>query len=350
MVSCRFQHSKLFFARFLLPRAVLLLLALIPATSFLAGARPQAFELTGRIELPDGRIETRVRPRVFLQAIKTIFYDRTEADRDWTFRFSNVEAGKYTVFAIAPGLGSLKKTLVIGESQADGRGRIEITLTLLASSADSAEVSTVTLGIPKEATREYRKALDSLGKQDREAAIRHLEKAVRLAPQFADAWNRLGTISYKAQEYPNAERYFREAMEQDPTSYAPLVNLGAALLSQGKLHDALTVNLEAVERQSDDPLAHAQLGGTYFALGELDQAERHLKTAKMKDEKHFSNPQLMLARIYVQQENYSAVIEELEEFLRLHPDYPESEKLQQVIEVTREKMKAPSQPERKLWH
>ena len=343
MMGCRFQISKLVFARSFLPRAVPFLLALIPVTNFLAGAGTQTFELKGRIELPDGRIETRVRPRVFLQAIRTIFYDQTEASRDWTFRFKGLEAGKYTIFAIAPDLGSLKKTVVIGESQADALGRIAITLTLLSSGVTSTEVSAVTLAIPKDATREYRKALDSLGKQDREAAIRHLEEAVKLAPQFADAWNRLGTISYKAQEYSKAERYFREAMEQDPTSYAPLVNLGAALLSQDKLHDALTVNLEAVDRQPDDPLAHAQLGGTYFALGKLDQAEHHLRTAKMRDEKHFSNPQLMLARIYVLRENYSAVIAELEEFLRLHPDYPESGKLQEVIEATRQRIQCPAE-------
>jgi tetratricopeptide (TPR) repeat protein len=322
------------------------LIALLIAVSFyfpaIKGAILQTevprFELNGRILLPDGEIAPSIRPQVFLQSTRTIFYDQTVASRGWTFRFRGLEAGKYTLYVVAQGFGSSKQTLVVGKSQADSEGRIQIDVTLMAESADSAEVSAVLLAIPKDAKSEYQKALKSLSKQDRQGAIRHLERAVEIAPHYSDAWNRLGTISFKAQEYKQAEQYFREAIEQDPSSYPPLVNLGAALLLQNRLEDALSVNREAIERQPDDPLAHSQLGGTYFALGQLDKSEFHFKTAKSKDEAHFSNPQLMLAKIYLQRKEYSAAIEELEGFLRIHPDYHLSDRLKQLISKAREEL------------
>jgi len=302
-------------------------------------AEKQSFELQGEILLPNGEIDTDVRPRIFLQSITTIFYEQTVAARDWTFRFRAVEAGNYTLFVFAQGLGTFKKTVVVGASQADSKGRIRLSATLVPSSGSSAEVSAVALAIPKEASREYQEALECLGRQDREGAVHHLQKAVELAPHFADAWNRLGTISFKSGEYPEAERHFRKAIEEDPSSYPPLVNLGAALLSQNRLDDALKVNREAVKRQPEDPLAHAQLGGTYFALGELDLAKQHLKTAKGLDQAHFSSPQLLLAKIYAQLEQHALVIEELEEFLRIHPDHAYSAELKEVIERARRELK-----------
>ncbi|MGW8182259.1 MAG: tetratricopeptide repeat protein, partial [bacterium] len=307
-------------------------------------AEPLSFELSGQVKLPDGAIDPSVRPQIFLQSRDTIYYKRETASRGWTFRFKGLVSGKYTLFIIAQNLGTLKTTVLIGVSQADAEGRIQMTATLTPGNAGSAEVSALVLAVPKRATREYEKAVKCLGELDREGAVRHLEKAVELAPQFSDAWNRLGTIAFKEQVYSKAERYFREAIEQDPVSYPPLVNLGAALLLQNRLDDALKVNLEAVDRRPDDPLAHAQLGGAYFALGSLKLAESHLQSAKELEETHFSNPHLMLAKIYFQREDFSAVVEELEDFLRIHPDYPQQAKLEEAIKLAREKLRGSSGP------
>ena len=91
-------------------------------------------------------------------------------------------------------------------------------------------------------------------------AIEYLKNALDLAPQFSAAWNHLGTIAYQSGEYETAEKHFREALRHDPDSYAPLVNLGGALLSLNRVEEALTINLEAVKERPDDALAHSQLG------------------------------------------------------------------------------------------
>jgi tetratricopeptide (TPR) repeat protein len=140
------------------------------------------------------------------------------------------------------------------------------------------------------------------------------------------------------QRYEEAEGYFREAMKHDPQAYSPVVNLGAALLSLGKLAESLELNQRAVEMQPSDPLAHSQLGQCAFAMGDLVAAETSLTRAKSLDPVHFSYPQLVLAEICRLRNDLACVVRELEDFLRHHPDYPESETLRAIIRDVQEKL------------
>jgi Tetratricopeptide repeat len=51
---------------------------------------------------------------------------------------------------------------------------------------------------------------------------------------------------------------------------------------------------------------------------------RSTSIAKQLDPAHFSHPQLMLSEIHLQRNEQAAAIEELEDFLRRHPDAPEA--------------------------
>ncbi|MBI4877312.1 MAG: tetratricopeptide repeat protein, partial [Acidobacteria bacterium] len=141
--------------------------------------------------------------------------------------------------------------------------------------------------------------------------------------------------AYQTRKYSQAEAHFREALVQEPQAYEPLVNLGGALLTQGKLDEALAFNLHAAGRRPDDALANSQLGMNYFFLGKSDLGIKYLNIAKKLDPAHFSNPQLTLAEIYLRRNDRRAAAADLEEFLRLHPDWPAAEGVRQAIEKLR---------------
>ena len=107
------------------------------------------------------------------------------------------------------------------------------------------------------------------------------------------------------------------------------------LLAQGKVEESHSINQRAVEMRPDDALAHSQLGRSYFSLGELDSAQRHLKQAKALDPKHFSFPQLVLAEIYQRRNDSVSLMWELEEFLKYHPDSKRVPELTEWLERTR---------------
>lgn len=275
---------------------------------------------------------------VALHGSTSPFHASTLAGADGRFRFRNIQQGTYTLIIFVPGQGETRKTISVGPSTADRRGRIEIAVRLEDSRMTpdrSSVVSVRELSIPAKAREEYHKASRRLEARDVGGAIAHLERAVALAPQFAAAWNFLGTIAYQTKRYDEAERYFLRALEADPDAYEPVVNLGGVYVTIGRFDEAWKYNLNAVLRRPNDALAQSQMGMTYFGLGRYDLAEKYLLEAIRLDPAHFSHPQLTLAEIYVRRGQEARAADVLEDFLRRHPDNPARESIRAAISKLR---------------
>ncbi len=109
------------------------------------------------------------------------------------------------------------------------------------------------------------------------------------------------------------------------------MNLGGVLLNLGKYEEALQYNNEAAKRRPQDALAQSQLGMTYALLNQLDSAEKHLSNAIRLDPDHFSHPQVLLAQVYARKNDPARAAEQLEDFLRRHPDWPTAAKMNEQI-------------------
>jgi len=229
-------------------------------------AQAADFELIGHLQ-PEQSLP------VYLQGATTPFSATTEADLNGRFHFRMLLAGAYVLMT-----GGLQRTVEVGPSQADSKGRVRVTLDLRDAGAEpgserGASVSVRELSIPKEARREYEDAQTALGRRDVSAAVARLKRALDLAPQFSAAWNHLGTIAYQTGQYVEAEADFRKGLETDPDAYAPLVNLGGVLINLAKWDEALEYNRRAVLASPNDALANSQLGTAYFYTGDLDSAK-----------------------------------------------------------------------------
>jgi tetratricopeptide (TPR) repeat protein len=303
-------------------RAVVLMVTLC-AQAIQLGAQAN-FELTGRVQPPQSIA-------IRLQGATTPFNATTESDLTGRFRFRKLPAGAYVVI-----LGALQRTVEVGPSLADSKGRVSLTIDLRNAQVEKNldrqdRVSVRELSIPKDARREYEEAQKALGRPDVTAAIAHLKRAVELAPQFSDAWNHLGTIAYQTGEYAEAETDFRKGLEAEPDSYAPLVNLGGVLINLGKWDEALEYNRQAVLKSPHDALANSQLGMAYFYAGKLDSAEKFLTIAKQIDPAHFSHPQALLAEIRIRRNEPGAAAAELQDLLKWHPDLPDASRIKEQI-------------------
>ena len=308
-------------------RAVILILLAAPA--LLAGE--SKYELAGQI-LPE------TEAAVHLHGAVTPFTASTLSDVRGRFHFRDLLAGPYTLAVFIPNRGETRRTIEVGPSLADGKGRVAIRVEISDTGMETedsprrrAVVSTRELSIPERARKEYNEAQKKLSRRDVAAAIQHLERAVEIAPQFSAAWNNLGTIAYQSRRFDDAERYFRQSLDQDGNAFEPLVNLGGVLLTLGNLDEALQFNLYAVLARPNDALANSQLGMTYFAVNNLDLAEKYLRIAKRLDPAHFSHPQLTLADLYLRRNQRAEAISELEDFLRRHPDWPQAASLRATL-------------------
>jgi tetratricopeptide (TPR) repeat protein len=293
--------------------------ALLSATS----GQAADFELIGHIQ-PEQPLS------VYLLGATTPFRATTDADLNGRFHFRKLLAGAYVL-----AVGGVQRTVEVGPSLADAKGRVNVTIDLRDAGRDPPSeqhlVSVRELSLPKEARREYDDALRALARPDVPAAVAHLRRAVEMAPQFSAAWNHLGTIAYQAGQFVEAEGDFRRGLEADPEAYAPLVNLGGVLINLAKWDEALTFNRRAVLKNPTDALANSQLGMAYFYTGQLDSAEKSLTEAKRIDPAHFSHPQLLLAEIHLRRNEPEAAAAELQDLLKQHPDLPNASRIKEQI-------------------
>ncbi|HXB69278.1 MAG TPA: tetratricopeptide repeat protein [Candidatus Acidoferrales bacterium] len=288
-----------------------------------------------------GHVFPETRAAVSLHGATTPFTTSTQADDTGRFTFKKLDPGTYTLAIFVPSRGEARQTIEIGPSSADSSGRVNLTIHLKDADFAAEElsrrhaVSTRQLTVPDKALRAYEEAQKDLERRDTAAAIKHLEQAVELAPQFSAAWNNLGTIAYQTRQWRRAEDCFRQSLRQDPASFEPLVNLGGVLVTLHKLDEAMDYNVRAVLTRPNDALANGQLGMVYFELGQFDQAVKYLERARQTDPAHFSHPQLFLAEIHLRRGEKREAAEVMEDFLSHHPDYPQAAKVRQNIEEWR---------------
>jgi len=98
------------------------------------------------------------------------------------------------------------------------------------------------------------------------------EEALVLRPDFPEALNNLGVVSFEQGRYPEAAQFHERALILKPDYVAALNNLGNALKAQGQWPEAIACYRRALEVQPDLPQAQNNLG---LALlhGEFDCAE-----------------------------------------------------------------------------
>jgi len=90
-------------------------------------------------------------------------------------------------------------------------------------------------------------------------AIMHLEKAVRLKPDFPEARNDLGNAYFKARRPADAMLQYEEALRLWPGYCEAHNNLGAVLAASGRLSEAIAQFKAALQIDPDNPDARQNL-------------------------------------------------------------------------------------------
>ena len=312
--------------------AAWLLWMLIPAhpPPLHASQAARKLELKGRVLLPQGTLRPRRWITVNLLALGTPYYSRTVAQQDGRFNFKDLDAGTYTLLFLIPRVGQLARTVEITPSFSSAKGTVEKQfeftpelIALLLRPEERATVSVRELKISYRARREFERAQTRLRDRDAEGAIKYLQNAINQSGEFLEAINSLGIIHFQRKEFAEAEKRFRQALDLDEEAFEPRLNLGGVLLTLGQAKEALAENERAYEAVPQEALAAAQLGLSYYLLNDYGQAIRYLDRTKELDPAHFTFPQMTLAQIFMRLGQTEDAVEEIEEFIRLHPDAPE---------------------------
>ncbi len=120
-------------------------------------------------------------------------------------------------------------------------------------------------------------------------AIRNLKMAIRLQPDFPDAWNNMGAALRRAGQYELAEFSYLRALDQDYNHFSALSNLAHFYEYQGREREARKFARKVNRYRARNPYFHYFLARLSFQQGRYDEAERQLrKSIRLKrDEPDF---------------------------------------------------------------
>ena len=118
--------------------------------------------------------------------------------------------------------------------------------------------------------------------RDKEA-LEAAETAITLDADLAFGWAAKGAAYGGMQKWADGEEACREALRLDPDYEFALNQLAIFLRMQGKVTASADEVSSRLERDAEDPLAHANAGWASFQSGDREQAEVHFQEALRLD-------------------------------------------------------------------
>src|SRR5438105_5793119 len=168
--------------------------------------------IVGNSRDADQRVEVRLE-RATMQVIQTVYTDSAGS-----FEFRNLAPGSYYVSVTVDGyepvrqqvevfnnFGTANVTIFVNRATGDSRSRLS---GLDAEDRDVIDISQMKENLPKKAVQDYEKAIEEKKRGKLENAVKLLESAVRLAPNFYHAHNNLGSLYQSLKRYPEAEKEY----------------------------------------------------------------------------------------------------------------------------------------------
>jgi len=152
----------------------------------------------------------------------------------------------------------------------------------------------------------------------------YFQRAISEYAGYYEAYDRIGVADLILWRVPDAEQAFRKSMEVSGGQYAhPLFALGAILDDRKEFPEAATVTRKGLDLDPDSWRGHYYLGLALFGLNRLEEAEKSARDALLR-KSDFSKAYLLLADIHRREKDYPSLVSDLNEYLRLSPDGPDS--------------------------
>src|SRR5216117_1839989 len=244
---------------------------------------------------------------------------RTDTDLRGNFEFRNVPNGSYNIRVRLEGFenvnypvdapGTPYVFIFLNGSAVHGRGPKAL------GGNHSVDVRQLKAEIPKQALREYEKAVREIKDHNTQRAIERLEKSIKLAPDFYNAHLGLAQEYRKTDRLDAAEQELTRAFELNPREGTPLIQLGEIYLEKNNFKRAAEVLSQAIRVEPGSAVAHYALGRARYRLSEYAEAEQAFTRAALLD-KDFEAAELMLLHAYVRQGKLSAALSGIDALLK----------------------------------
>jgi tetratricopeptide (TPR) repeat protein len=180
-------------------------------------------------------------------------------------------------------------------------------------------VSVQELRMSHKGRKAFEKGAALLEKGDAAASLAYFDRAIAEFPGFYQAHYNLGIAEFRLGHMAEAEQGFQKAINLTGGGYAPPeFGMGMVFCEKQELEKAEMVIQRGLDLEPGSAAGKYFLGLAQFGLNHLVEAERSVRQALLRKAR-FAQAYFLLARIHQRQNNSSAVVEDLEAYLKLDP-------------------------------
>jgi tetratricopeptide (TPR) repeat protein len=265
------------------------------------------------------------------------------ADDSGAFSFLRLKGGTYTVIVDAgPEFEIATETVDIIEAarRRDDTGQLQtVQITLQpkqnATAKTAGTVDAATGGVPEEARKLYKEAMESVAAGENKKAVELLNSALKIHPNYMSALNELGLYYMRHKQLDKAAELLSRAIKVAPEAFTPRLNYGILLIQMKDYKAAVTELERAVQKDSSSAAAHFHLGKALVNVGLYGRAEKELQHSISIGGDDVIEAHRFLGVVYIETRKNALAADQLEKYLALAPKVKDSDKIRDIIKQLR---------------
>jgi tetratricopeptide (TPR) repeat protein len=315
------------------------LVAVAPSITRAQGSRGHT--LFGDVKVDEGKT-TELKPLTFdiiLYSMDGRVFSRERVSNNGRYRFFGLRSGEYDIAVELDSREIARIRVNLGAIGPASDHRQDIEMEWKADSAGAsprAKHQTVSAEDfyhrPSANKALFEKAQAAIDKKKYDEGVLLLRQVLDADAKDFQAWSELGTAYLLLEKKGDAEKAYARAVEEKPTFFLALLNLGRMRAVQKKYEEAIEPLTRAVELQATSAEANLLLGEAYLqtkkgskAVGYLEEAARLGRT----------DAHLRLAALYNAAGLKDRAAAEYEQFLSKEPNYSDKSKLEAYIKANK---------------
>lgn len=296
---------------------------------------PRMFSIRGTLRLganERGADMVKVELRRFTGETVATIFTRTNGE----FEFSGLTSGSYILAVEEHDFEPIREFVEIHNTS---RAGIQLYLNKRLTPAvgePGSVVSARELALPRKARSAYQKGMERLyDKKDLEGSLVHFRRALEELPGYYEAYHQMGVAYLDLGRYEEAEQAFRKAIELSEYRFAdPHFALSSILSTTQKFAEAEGVVRRGLSLSPNAWQGHYELGRVLLGMNRADDAEKSAQEARTL-KADFPPLYLLMANIHIRKKNHVALLDDLDEYLKLDPNGPASANARQMRDTVR---------------
>lgn len=294
---------------------------------------PVNISVYGKVFLPDGN--SAVNMTIHISASHSFNADTT-TDIEGNYRFEGLPPGLFELKLNQPANSPYSGAAIVYGVAYEGGGRyranvfIQNPVKIVQKKEKTTPVISTreaSQNIPKEAQKAFVRGKQYREQKKLEAALKELDKAIKIYPDYFQAWTEKGKTEINSGHPQQALQDFAQALKLFPDFEPALSGAGYCHLTLGAYEQSIVMLEKAIQVDSTHVQNLLFLGIDNLALKRWGKAQEALERAIRLDPKGMVTAHMYLAHALAGQEIFDRAAEEMHTYLEMHPDAPDADRL-----------------------